>query len=116
MAETTLREIIRQKSEELRFVDQIGPHKASEELVSLSSLLASLNAYIVERKYWYNAKRQEIRRTEKSAADAKIFAEATTEWKEWQEAEAQKDALKQLIASIKYYLRTAEEEMRESRY
>jgi hypothetical protein len=112
----TIREIIKQKSEELRSIDAMGAAKASEELVNLSSLLASLNAYIVEKHFAYNLKSQEMRKLNKTAADAKIAASASTEWKEWNEALAQKEALIELIRSVKYFLKSSEQEGKEARY
>lgn len=111
MAES-IRDIIRAKSEALRFVDQLGPAKASEELVSLSSLLASLNAYIGEKQYWYNMKNQALLLEFGTAAKAKIHAQASQEWKEWNDAVLQKEALEELIRSVKYYLRSAENEQK----
>lgn len=115
MAES-IREIIKQESEELRFVDQLGPAKASEKLVKLSSLLASLNAYIGDKSYWYNVKRVELLEKHKTAAKANIYAQATEEWKELNEAGMQSAALMELIRSVKYYLKSAEQEQREARY
>ena len=115
MAES-IREIIKKKSEELRFVDQLGPARASEELVALSSLLASLNAYIGERAYWYNVKRVELLEQHKTAAKANIYAQATPEWKELNEASMQNAALMELIRAVKYYLKNAESEKRESSF
>lgn len=109
----TIREIIKEKSDEFRFVEQLGPSKAEEELVKLSSLWASLNKEKVEARYWYNIKRQEIRKMAKSAADAKIEAEASKEWKDWQDREEISKALKDLISSVKYYIRGARDEKKE---
>jgi predicted transcriptional regulator len=112
----TIREIIKEKSEALRFVDQLGPLKASEELVALSSLLSSLNAHVIEKQFLYNQCREVLRTEKTSASDAKISAEATLEWKEWQEAKQQGKALEELIRSVKYYLRASGEEQKISQY
>ena len=112
----SIREIIKKKSEELRFVDQLGPAKASEELVALSSLLASLGSYIVEKHYWFNMKKVQLLEEHKTAAKANIYSAATTEWKDLQEAVVQQSALMELIRSVKYYLKAADSERRETRY
>ena len=112
----TIRDIIRLKSETLREVEKIGPQKASEELVNLSSLLSSLNAYISDKNYAYNVKYQDLLLEHTVAAKAKIHAEASLEWKELDAAKMQKEALKELIGSLKYYCRAAEEEKRISRF
>lgn len=108
----TIRDIIKLESEELRYVEQLGPIKASEKLVKLASLLASLNAYIAEKRYWYNIKRQELLKEHGTAVKARIHAEATPEWKELNEAAAQGEALEEIIRSVKYYLRAAGEELK----
>lgn len=112
----TIRDIINEKSNALKNVDALGPTKASEELVALSSLLASLNSYIVEKHFAYNLRVQEMRRINKTAADAKIASEASKEWKEWNEATAQKEALIELIRAVKFYLKASVEESHEARY
>lgn len=111
----TIRELITEKSNLLRNVDQLGPDKASEELVALSSLLSSLNKEIVEAQYWYNIKRQELLKEHGTAAKAKIYAEASEEWKQWQDRVQQKDAIVELIRAIKYYLTNAKEEYMHTR-
>ena len=109
----TIRDIIAEKSELLRNVEQLGPGKASEELVELCSLLSSLKKYVVEKNYWYNIQRQNMLKEHGKGVLAKIHAEASAEWKDWQEAKAQEEALEELIRSIKYYLRGAEKEIKE---
>ena len=109
----TIREMITEKSELLRHIEQLGPHKAAEELVELCSLLSSLKKHVVDQNYWYNIKRQELLREHTKAAQAKIHAEASAEWRNWQEAKAQEEALEELIRSVKYYLRSASDELRE---
>ena len=54
----TIREIIKEKSNLLRAVDALGPHKAAEELVELASLIASLNAETVKyyKGFWLRYK------------------------------------------------------------
>ena len=115
MAET-IREIIKEKSEALRHPDQLGPHAVADELVELSSLLASLNTYLSDKLYWLNVKKAEAYAREEKAARAKIVAEASPEWKEWHDAEMQKQALLELMRSLKYFLKNAENESRESRF
>ena len=108
----TIREIIQEKSEALRFPEQLSPHKASQELVALSSLMASLNKEIGEARYWYNTKLQELLKEHGSAAKAKIFGEASKEWKDWNDRVMQKEALVELHRSLKYFLKNASEEAR----
>jgi len=109
----TIRDLIKSKSELLRDIDKLGPATASEELVQLASLLSSLNAEIVEKQFILNQKKVELLAEAKSVAKAKLLAEATTEWREWFERISQRDALEELIRSVKYFLRSAESEQRE---
>ena len=108
----TIREMILIESEKLRDVSVLGPSKASEELTKLSSLLSSLNSYIAEKHYALNIVRQSLLEKHGTAAKAKIYSEATQEWKEWNEAVQQGKALEEMIRSVKYYLRNAEAEMK----
>lgn len=112
----TIREIISKKSEELRDIDSLSPTKASEELVSLSSLLASLLKHISEADFWYRIKLKDMLLEHGTAAKAKIHAEASPEWNSVNEAKAQQIALIEMIRSLKFYIKASSEEMRESKY
>jgi len=46
-----IREIVEEKALLLRDVDGLGPGKASEELVELSSLLASINRECADKRW-----------------------------------------------------------------
>lgn len=108
----SIRNIIATKSNEARDVENIGPHRASELSVELASLEANLNKYIVERDFAYRQKKLEFRKQMKSTAEANTHAEATDEYREWQEALMQGKALKSLIGSLRLYVRNAHEEYR----
>lgn len=110
----TIRELITIKSTLLRDVDKLGPAKASEELVELASLLSSLNAEIVEKHFILNQKKVELLQDAQSVAKAKLLSEATDEWHEWQIRLKQGEALLSLIQAVKYYLKSAEKEYKES--
>jgi len=112
----TIRETIASKSAELRNIEKVGPIKAAEELVELSSLLSSLNSEIVEKQFIMNQKKAELLLEAKSVAKAKLLSEATIEWKNWFERIMQRDALLELIRSVKYYLRAMSDERRESAF
>lgn len=106
----TIREIIAQKSLLLREVGEMGPVKASEELVELTSLLASLNSEISDTLYWLNIKRQEKLNELGSAAKARIASDASPEWKAWSDRMLQKEALVELIRAVKYFCRASGQE------
>ena len=112
----TIRELVEVKLLELRDIDALGAHKASEVLVELSSLLASIGKECSDRKYWLSLKKVELLKEHGSAAKAVIYAEATQEFKDWQEAEEYRKATIESMRAIKYYLRNQEIELRESKY
>ena len=108
----SIREIIKEKSDELRNVSSLGPTKASEELVVLTSLLSTLNEYISEKRFWLNTLRMQKLEELKVAVKAKMAAEASQEWRDFYEADMQKEALTELIRSLKVYIKNAGEELR----
>jgi len=112
----SIRDTIKKLSEEAGHVDQLGPHRVSEILVELSSLMASLNSYLVEKQYWLNVKRQELLTEHKTVAKARLMADSTEEWKAWMEGVYQREALLELLRALKYYLRNSADEKRESIY
>ena len=112
----TIRELIKERAEEIRNIGQVGPHRASEVLTELSSLLSSLNSEITEHEYWYHQKVVELLKEHEKANRAEIFARACPEWKELQDRKTQQKAVIEMMRALKYYLRTAEEEMKEGRY
>ncbi len=112
----SIRDIIHKKSELLKDIDTLGPAKAAQELVEISALLASINKEVVERNYWYNVLCQKELANTSVAAKAKIIAQASPEWKAWQEAIGYQKAALDVIRALKYYLRQAEDEARETKY
>jgi len=109
----TIREKITQHSDRLQDTGTLTPHEAANILVELSALGSSLNAEIVASQADFNEHRKEVRDKHKSAVDAKIEAEAGSLWRGWQERKAQRDALVELIRSVKFYLKVAQIEYSE---
>lgn len=116
MAEKSIRDIIHEKSESLRDMDALGPAKAAEELVEISALLASINKEVTERNYGYNLLCRTKLAETKVAAKAKIEAQASEEWKDWQMAIGYQKAALEIIRALKYYLRRISDEQHESKY
>lgn len=108
----TIRDLIKQKSEELPKADD--PNVVADILKDLSSLLASINKECSERKYWYALKRLEFLKEHGTATKANIYAEASTEYKDWLEAEEYRKATLEMIRGCKYFLRNSERELREA--
>lgn len=112
----TIRDLIQEKAGKLRDVDVLGPNEVAKELVELSSLLSSVNKLCGDRRYWLGLKKVELLKEHQSAARANVYAEGTTEFRDWLEAEEQRKAIIEMVRSIKYYLRTQEIELKEARY
>lgn len=113
---TTLRELIASKSQALRYPDQLTPDEASKHLVELSSLLSTINKEAAETLYWLNCKKQEFLKEHGSAAKARIYSDASPEWLQWRERVEQKEAVLEMIRALKFFLKNASEEKRESVY
>ena len=103
---TTLRDLIRNETAGLLKIETLGPHIAAERLVALTALLASLGAEIALKRAKYAEVRVNYLNTSKSAVEAKIRSEATSEFNEWIEREEMRKALIEICRSIKYYLKT----------
>lgn len=110
----TIRSLIAAKSHELKGAD--NPALVAEILKDLSSLLASINKECADRKYWLALKRLELLKEHSVVAKANIHAEASPEYKDWNECEEYRKATLEMIRSCKYFLRTAEAERKESVY
>ncbi|MEK6878498.1 MAG: hypothetical protein AABY22_02765, partial [Nanoarchaeota archaeon] len=92
-------------------IDLLDPVSGSKKLVELCSLFSSLNRYIAEAESKYKERLKEARETGKSAADARITAEATNEYKLWIGAKYEKEALLELIRSLKYFNKAVSEDI-----
>ena|SRR3990167_2252008 len=104
--EKNIRTIISEVSSELRDnLDLLDSVSASKKLVMLASLKSSLNAYIAKYDGICRQKFYEILRSQekRNVASAKVELEATDEAIELNAAKLQNDALKELIASLKYF-------------
>ena len=108
-----IRTIISEVSSELRDnLDLLDPITASKKLVMLASLKSSLNAYIARydevcRKKFYEILQSQEKR---NVASAKVELEATDEAIELNAAKLQNDALKELIASLKYFVKANQDD------
>lgn len=107
-----IREIVEEKALLLRDVDGLGPGKASEELVELSSLLASINRECADKRWVLGVKKVQLLGEHKTASKAMIYAEGSEEYKGWLTAEEYRKAVLQMMQAIKYYLRNAESEFK----
>jgi len=112
----SVRGIIKDFQREIRDTDLL-PERASEILAKSAALMVNVNDEIRERAMIYNKKLLEILDQEnKSVAKARVIAETTQEYEDYLEAKNTKEALLELIRSLKYFLRAKEEEFGISKF
>ena len=113
----TIREEVVQRKLELRDMTAIGPHRATQITVELSSLWANINEESVRREDAYNKKLLAYLDTgTESVAGATIRAKATDEYRELRECEMLGKSVKQMISSLNRYIDLAKEEARGASY
>ena len=113
---SSIREMIAERLNEIRDTSTLNPHRAAEIIVELSSLGASLNQELVAAKFAFKEVKNKYRIELKAANQATVAAEATKEYKDWLDRDAQANALIEAVRSLKYYIKVAEVEEKESRY
>lgn len=112
----TIREMIAERLTEIRDSASLTPHRAADVLVELSSLGASLNQEINDAHFVYNQVKMAFLGQYKTANQAKIAAEASNEYKAYMDRVMQGKALEEAIRALKFFLKRAEVEEKESRY
>lgn len=112
----TIRETVSLKLKEVGDIEAIGAHRAAALLVELSSLLANVSRECVDRKIWYAQKKMMLLKEYTKSNQATIAAEASSEYKDFLEAEELRKVVIEAIRSLKYYLRVNEQEMKDARY
>jgi hypothetical protein len=109
----TIKELIDEKRNAVH-KSNLQPSEATELLKELSALMGNVLSEIRQRDYDYNLVLQRCRKEEKSAVDAKIAAETSPEYLAKREAEDTQRVVKEMIAALKYFIREAENEYRQS--
>ena len=83
--------------------------------ITLAGLLTATNKALTGATLAYNKKLAALRGECKSAADAKLQAEATEEFSDLLEAKGAKDSVHQLLVTCRSYTRSLSDEMRMQR-
>lgn len=109
----SVRERIKSIQVELRDTD-VMPMRAREMLIELTALWGNCNDQVRQRDAAYAAVLLDCYKTEPKANRAKIVAETTPAYAAKREARDTKELAQELIRSLKYYLRSTEEELREA--
>lgn len=114
--EKTIREIINEYRSKLLHISDLQKEEAATILVELSVLYGNCIEEIRKRDQEYITKLLEILQTEKmSVAKAQILVQNTNEWTNREIARGTKEALLEMIRSLKLYVRSKGEEWEVSR-
>jgi hypothetical protein len=113
--ELTIRERVRNIQNEI-LAGNLVPARASEMLVELASIFGNINDEIRVKDVEYNKILLHHLETEEKANRAKIKAETTEEYIAKRTARDTKDLALELIRSLKYYLKSAEDEFGVGRF
>ena len=111
---TTVRDMVKAMQLEILTGD-LQPARASELLMRLSALIGNTNEEIRHADGEFAAVLLRELESSEKANRARIRAETTDEYARKREARDTKELLTELIRSLKYFIRSAEEEMRLSR-
>lgn len=110
----TVREMVREYQREIRDTE-MPPGRAADVLTKLTALLGNISDEIRQADAAYaDVLLRELETSEK-ANRARIKAETTPEYQRKREARDLQELTKEMIGSLKYYLRSQEAEMRLSR-
>lgn len=104
------------KIKKLREVDSLSPQEIAKESIELSSLWASVNKEIVDRRMNYNEVLSQMLLIHETPPKAKIQAEATPEFRDWLTVEAYSKSVQEMIRTTKKATTLAEQELREAKY
>ena len=115
MSETTVRGMVRLIQVEVRDTSDLQPDRAAELMNRLSALLGNCNDAIREADAAYAEVLLKCLDSDEAANRAKIRAETTPEYLRKREARDTKELAVELIRSLKYFVRSKEEEMRLAR-
>lgn len=107
----SVRSLVKAIESELRDPD-IPIARVSDHVLSLSSLLSSINAHVRGCEVAYKRVLVQKRTETKSATDATMQAEITPEYEAWMEARDLKDSTTELIRTLRKALDALREEAR----
>jgi hypothetical protein len=115
VAEPTIRGMVRMIQVEVRDTPDLQLDRAAELLNRLTAILGNCNDQIREADLAYAEVLIKLLDSEEAANRAKIRAETTPEYQRKREARDTKELAVELTRSLKYFLRSKEEEMRLTR-
>lgn len=107
--------MVREMQLEIRDTSDLQPDRASALMNRLAALMGNINDEIREADVVYAHVLLGCLETEEAASRAKIRAETTPAYSRKREARDTKELTIELVRSLKYFLRSKEEEMRLTR-
>jgi len=107
----TVRDLVKQAQAEIRDTD-LQPERARALLAHLSALLGNCNNAIREADAAYSDVLLRFLDGNEAANRARIRAECSPEFQRKREARDTKELVIEMVRSLKYFLRSLEEEMR----
>jgi hypothetical protein len=110
MPEKTIREMITDYKNRLSDMSNITPDEASKILVELSALWGNVNTKLIEALMEYNKVKLDYLKEIKSVARAVVSAETSVEYQWYQEVKGFSELIKEMTRSLKYYIRSCEDE------
>lgn len=110
----TIREMVKALQTEARTTDLV-PSRAAQMLVELTSLLGNCSEEIRQADHGYAVVLLKFLDSDEAANRAKIRAETSPEYLRKREARDTRELVVELARSLKYFLKSAEEEMRLTR-
>lgn len=111
---TTVRSLVREMQVEIRDTPDLLPDHAADLLRKLTALMGNCNDEIREADQDYAVRLLACLESEEAASRAKIRAETSPEYQRKREARDTKELVVELVRSLKYFLRSKEEERRHS--
>jgi hypothetical protein len=111
----TIRDLVRQMQAEIRDTSDLQPDRAAEILIKLTALIGNTNDEIREADHAYSVVLLQFLDADEAANRARIRAETSLQFIRKREARDTKELLIELVRSLKYFLKSKEEEMRLSR-
>lgn len=115
MATPTVRGLVRLIQVEVRDTPDLQPDRAAALLNQLTALIGNCNDQIREADGAYAAVLLKCLDSNEAANRARIRAETSPEYQQKREARDTKELAVELARSLKYFLRSKEEEMRLAR-
>ncbi len=115
MSTPTVRELVKAIQMEMRSCVDITSDRASEMLNQATALLGNCNDELRVADQAYKQIYLHCLRTAEKANRAKIEAETSPQYARWQEARDTRELTKEMLISLRAYIRNKGEEMRLSR-